>query len=515
MEFIENSSSKSSTKNATNRIHYTKEKDRLRVAKEAAQKRGALEQSRRDMEQYASGLAMESLRADWEAEGERRTLHSRVRREVGKASDATEEELGERRERLHDLLRSEEEKYLQEELEMGRGAEDPEAKWDRMLARYLELRTKKEEERQRVAHEKRELQFRLNCDDLRSQLSCRLQAEVAYEGKIAASEKKTSKIDDEAYDELWRRDEEAKKKMEEDEKMSRRRKAVKAKKEMMEQIEEKKERRWMQVLEKETDAEIRAEHNRLLALEAECEKEARRRKKEVVRSDLDACVNSKMRLKAQETQDDRLEDMFFLTQAMGDAEDKMAREEKKKRLLLEQRNFLEYTREAGRRRNAEEVEAERICREAMDKEARKQQEDINKEKGHTKEKNREAAHVIRQQMEDNLEQLRRAFSANREMSNKVFKKDEEDKKMDKEKRTLAKEADLMYQNELLNQIEIKKKKLEEEMNLNNTEIQKLLEAQEEEDIKVRHLVAEMKIDHEHPYRIARRQFFNDCGDREA
>lgn len=38
--------------------------------------------------------------------------------------------------------------------------EDPESKWDKMLSRYLTLKTKKEEERQRIAHEKRELQFR-------------------------------------------------------------------------------------------------------------------------------------------------------------------------------------------------------------------------------------------------------------------------------------------------------------------------------------------------------------------
>lgn len=71
--------------------------DRLRVAKAAAQRRGELEQYRHDMAQYASDLAMESLRADWHEEGERRTFNSKVRREVAKARDAVKEELKERR----------------------------------------------------------------------------------------------------------------------------------------------------------------------------------------------------------------------------------------------------------------------------------------------------------------------------------------------------------------------------------------------------------------------------------
>lgn len=100
--------------------------------------------------------------------------------------------------------------------------------------------------------------FRLNCDELRAQLSSRLQTEVALDSKMAASQHKMKKIDlDEAYDELWKRDEEAKRKREENERIFRRRKAVEAKNEVTEQIEEKKELKWRDILEKEADAEIR------------------------------------------------------------------------------------------------------------------------------------------------------------------------------------------------------------------------------------------------------------------
>ncbi|CAL1288889.1 unnamed protein product, partial [Larinioides sclopetarius] len=51
-----------------------------------------------------------------------------------------------------------------------------------MLCRYKELKMQKEAERQKMADEKKEQQFKRNCEELRTLMSKKIASETAEEG---------------------------------------------------------------------------------------------------------------------------------------------------------------------------------------------------------------------------------------------------------------------------------------------------------------------------------------------
>jgi len=128
--------------------------------------------------------------------------------------------MGERRNRLCALLEQEEREHVAE-LETKFAGETPTQRLAEMRQRAKELARKREEERQKIVHEKTEQRWRGECEELRSVLSQRHQDQVcrARQGQIETKRQIAAerKDEDSLYSQLWKQDAEHKAKREEDE----------------------------------------------------------------------------------------------------------------------------------------------------------------------------------------------------------------------------------------------------------------------------------------------------------
>ncbi|KAM7076798.1 LOW QUALITY PROTEIN: cilia- and flagella-associated protein 53-like [Ciconia maguari] len=151
---------------------------------------------------------------EWQQRNEQKWLHSVVQRKV----DATMQEYlagtDERRERLRELLEAEESRYF---AEMESLEETVLEKQEKMRERAKLLR-EREKERQQLVAEKREQQFREQCEELCVQQMKKHQKELCEDrlAQLALKEelKKQQKKEEQMFAELWKEDRLAKEKRE-------------------------------------------------------------------------------------------------------------------------------------------------------------------------------------------------------------------------------------------------------------------------------------------------------------
>ncbi|GIX66626.1 TPH domain-containing protein [Caerostris darwini] len=243
-------------------------------ARKASQKTGPLSQAEKnaqrirdywirqdfanEIEQYAKDHEKDLFRNRWECAADKKGLYSRVQWEMDKINDQMDHELDKRRNRLSELLKSEEDALMKESFAP---KEDPESRHERMLSRYKELRMQKEEERVKVAEEKKEQQFKRNCEELRTLMSRKIATEIAEEGRKARYEKmcdaKERDKEEALYADMWLRDAEAKKEKEDRDEKEKKRHDAKYGGYIKDQMQQKRLEKQKVLREKETDAEIR------------------------------------------------------------------------------------------------------------------------------------------------------------------------------------------------------------------------------------------------------------------
>uniref|UniRef100_A0ACB8EPK7 Uncharacterized protein n=1 Tax=Sphaerodactylus townsendi TaxID=933632 RepID=A0ACB8EPK7_9SAUR len=144
---------------------------------------------------------------------ERKRLHRLVRKRVNAELQGFLAETEERRERLRDLLEKEEMGYI---AEMESLEETTENRKNKMLAKAKLLRENREDERQKLVAEKREQQFRVTCEELRTQWSKKHLLEVCEDrlAQLALKEELKKQRDQEeaTFLALWEEDRLAKEK---------------------------------------------------------------------------------------------------------------------------------------------------------------------------------------------------------------------------------------------------------------------------------------------------------------
>ncbi|XP_015928114.2 cilia- and flagella-associated protein 53-like [Parasteatoda tepidariorum] len=461
---------------------------------------------------YAQRQEKELIRNQWEHEAERKAFYSRVQWEMDKIKGKMEEDLEKRRKRLSDLLKEEEAEYLIEESTSFH--EDPGEKQQRMLDRYCELKTQKERKRQQIVLEKKEQQFKLNCDELRTELSKKMQRQAVEDGKRIIRERQAEseqKIrEEELYEQLLRMDCEAKRQKEEKEEEERKKTDIAYSRYIEDQREAMKSKKLRRLREKEEEAEIMAEQKRLMELEELCEREKNKRKQEEMRRNLDSCLREKLKKKSKEVQDDLLQDLFFImdeswmdVQIMDDKDEK-ERNAKKRALMKEQQEYLKYLKDQMKKEDDFEKEIDKLYQDELDEIWKKRQNEWDEEKQKRRQLEQDVMNGIKEQIQSNIEKSKQVFHLNESYAQLVMKEVEEDKKRNAEKLKLIRERNERHQNELLNQIREKQERLKEEKRLIDMELEVARCEREDEETKIQKLLSDMKIDHEHPYRMSRK-----------
>ncbi|CAF4683556.1 unnamed protein product, partial [Rotaria socialis] len=145
-----------------------------------------------------------------------KAFHAEVRREVERRLNHTDHKLEERRERLRDLLATEEAQFL---AETASSQESLSERIGKMRQKAKRIREEKESEHARLVQEKYDQRFRRDCAELRELQSKELDYELGNEHLWQMKEKFDRKKDHQAEEEFWTKlwyDDIAKKKERED-----------------------------------------------------------------------------------------------------------------------------------------------------------------------------------------------------------------------------------------------------------------------------------------------------------
>lgn len=158
------------------------------------------------------------LKAEWDRHVDHKFVNNLVKARVKDAMQGYIINTEERRNKLRELLASEESEYF---TEMQLKEETVEEKKDRMRQKIRLLKEKKEKERQDFVAEKLDQQFRECCEELRVELSCIHQKNVCEDRKaqIAFNEelKRQKLVEEQMFSKLWEEDRLAKEKREAEE----------------------------------------------------------------------------------------------------------------------------------------------------------------------------------------------------------------------------------------------------------------------------------------------------------
>ncbi|XP_015267704.1 PREDICTED: cilia- and flagella-associated protein 53-like [Gekko japonicus] len=292
---------------------------------------------------------------------ERKRLHRLVQKKVNAEMHGFLAETEERRERLRDLLEVEEKGYIAEMESLEETTEDRKRK---MLEKAKSLRENREEERRKIVAEKRDQQFRADCEELRTQWSKKHLLEVCEDrlAQLALQEelKKQREQEEATYLALWEEDRLAKEQRaakEEQNRQARNSEMVNMlnTQRAVAEAQRQEERRL-----KEEEAKYMEEERQLFKLEDERAEIERRRKLRECGEMLLASAREKMKRLGQARQEELALDMKVLDHILQQAqEDTEEQKRRKKELLKEQQMYRAYL--------AEQLEEEKRLEREMDK----------------------------------------------------------------------------------------------------------------------------------------------------
>ncbi|CAL1288888.1 unnamed protein product [Larinioides sclopetarius] len=235
----------------------------------------------------------------------------------------------------------------------------------------------------------------------------------------------------------------------------------------------------------------------------------KKRKQKETKNALDECLREKLKRKAKEVQDDLMQDLFFLKQIMED-EEEAKKNERKRALLKEQQGYLQHLQDQMRKEDEFEKEVDRLYQEELEKIWERRKKEWDEEKNKRRALEQDVMNGVKEQILANVGKGRQAQRYSQEYGKKVKEEDEEDRKKAVEKLRLIRERNEKHQKELLDQIRLKEERFARDQRLQDHDLEQLRIARETEEAKIQNLLAEMKIDNEHPYRVIRRKYFDEC-----
>lgn len=342
-----------------------------------------LKRIQRSYHKYHTTLAsiksneQDRLRSDWLEHNDRKYFDSLVRARTRDAMQGFILNTEERRNRLRELLASEENEYF---TEMQSKGETIEEKKDKMRERTKFLREKKEKERQDFVAEKLEQQFRERCEELRSKLVSVHELKVGEERKaqVAFNEelKRQKLVEEQLYARLWEEDRLAKEKREAYE--ERRQKALveNTRLGLDAQVTSNLAQRQAEQRMKEEEARLLEKNNAQVKLEKEQEKLRKQKSKRETRNSLQKAVQEKLESLQQEHREEQDLNMKLVGRALQDLQEEADKKKQKREdMEREQKIYNDYLKQRRMEEKAQEKELDRILEDIKaKKQAQKDQE---------------------------------------------------------------------------------------------------------------------------------------------
>ncbi|XP_016080570.1 PREDICTED: cilia- and flagella-associated protein 53 [Miniopterus natalensis] len=322
------------------------------------------------------------LKADWYQHNDRKFVDSLVKARTKDAMQGFITNTEERRNKLRELLASEENEYF---TEMQLKEETVEEKKDRMKDKTRLLKEKKEKERQDFVAEKLDQQFRECCEELRIELFSTHQKKVCEERKaqIAFNEelKRQKLVEEQMFSKLWEEDRLAKEKREA--------KEASRQKELMEntrlglnaQITEIKAQRQAAQQLKEEEARFLEDDKAQVKLENERDKLKKQKTKQEMRTTLQKALQEKIERIQQEYREEQDLNMKLVQRALQDLKEEADKKKQRKEdMVREQKTYYQYLAQRREEENAQEKELDRLLEEEKAKKMVEKEKQLRLEK---------------------------------------------------------------------------------------------------------------------------------------
>ncbi|XP_007942044.1 cilia- and flagella-associated protein 53 [Orycteropus afer afer] len=322
------------------------------------------------------------LKVEWDQHNDRKFLDSLVQARIKDAMQGYIINTEERRNKLRELLASEENEYF---TEMQLKEETIEVKKDRMREKARLLKEKKEEEKQTFVAEKLDQQFREGCEELRSELIRIHQKKVCEERKAQVAfneERKRQKlVEEQMFARLWEEDRLAKEQREALEARRRRERVESMRLGLNAQITASQARQQALRRLKEEEGRLVESDNAQVKLENEQEKLKKQKTKQEIRTFLQKAVQEKIEHMQQEYREEQDLDMKLVQRALQDLQKEADRKKQKREdMVREQKIYNEYVAQRRKEEKALEKELDRVLEEEKEKKLAEKDRELKLEK---------------------------------------------------------------------------------------------------------------------------------------
>ncbi|XP_070308656.1 methyl-CpG-binding domain protein 1 isoform X15 [Odocoileus virginianus] len=322
------------------------------------------------------------LKTEWDQHNDRKFVDSLVKARVTDAMQGFIINTEERRNKLRELLASEENEYF---TEMQLKEETIEEKKDRMRDKIRLLREKKEKERQDFVAEKLDQQFRERCQELRSELFCIHQKTVCEERKaqIAFNEelKRQRVVEEHMFSKLWEEDRLAKERREAKEERRQKELLENTRLGLNAQVASIQAQRQAAQRLKEEEARLVENENAQVKLENEQDKLKKQKTKQETRAALQKALQEKMERMQQEYREEQDLNMKLMQNALQNLQDETDKKKQKKEdMRREQKIYYQYLAQRREEEKAQEKELDRMLEKEKEKKFAEKDKELRLEK---------------------------------------------------------------------------------------------------------------------------------------
>ncbi|XP_076444011.1 cilia- and flagella-associated protein 53-like [Babylonia areolata] len=441
---------------------------------------------------------------DLMTQANRKALANRIRGEIDRRLKVHGFSLEERRNRLRELLRQEDQDYITTMQEAEETTLERQAK---MRARINSLRDRKERERLHFCQQKYDQQFREQCEELRSTLSKREQDRVCAERVEQLWEKEQQARDKKAQDDMFHQ------LMLNDiqEKMAREeREALEARERDRGQLDNILKQKAAMEAQKEEAKRQRADEQRLLKeqaaldkMQVAAEQAEKLQKQEGMRNAIDHSLRTKLRRKAREEQEELANDLTALEKLMEETRSEQHESQQRKITLREEdRRYREYLAQMREEEKEQQKETDRHIQEKVDEGYQKQVDRWRTLNHMRRDLLNDVIAGRQKQIQDRLEENERLKAQNLKEREELMKKLEAQRQYDLQQQRKRKANSLQYQADLAAQILDKEQAEEEARRFRDYEYRMGQQAERELQEKLKGVLDSPGLDRLHPMRRA-------------
>ncbi|XP_025129329.2 methyl-CpG-binding domain protein 1 isoform X12 [Bubalus bubalis] len=327
-------------------------------------------------------IERDRLKTEWDQHNDRKFVDSLVKARVKDAMQGFIINTEERRNKLRELLASEENEYF---TEMQLKEETIEEKKDRMKDKIRLLREKKEKERQDFVAEKLDQQFRERCQELRAELFCIHQKAVCEERKaqIAFNEelKRQKVVEEQMFSKLWEEDRLAKERREAKEERRQKELVENTRLGLNAQVTSIQAQRQAAQRLKEEEALLVENENAQVKLENEQDKLKKQKTKQEIRAALQKALQEKMERMQQEYREEQDLNMKLMQNALQNLQEETDKKKQKKEdMRREQKIYYQYLAQRHEEEKAQEKELDRMLEKEKEKKFAEKDKELRLEK---------------------------------------------------------------------------------------------------------------------------------------